>query len=159
MFWIGPLILIATFFLMEFVAWCTHKFLMHGIMWYFHKDHHQIEPGFFEKNDVFFLIFAIPSWLFIMLGMMSKNYVLVWIGFGIACYGASYFLVHDVYIHRRFSWLRNIDHPYFYAIRKAHKIHHKNIGKEKSECFGMLLVPRKFYREARTAYLRNTPIK
>ena len=132
MFWIGPLILIATFFFMEFVAWCTHIFLMHGIMWYFHKDHHQIEPGFFERNDVFFLIFAIPSWLFIMLGMMSKNYVLVWIGFGIACYGASYFLVHDVYIHRRFNWLRNIDHPYFYAIRKAHKIHHKNIGKEKS---------------------------
>ena len=56
MVWIGLGILFATFFGMEFMAWATHKFVMHGLMWYFHKDHHQEEPGFFERNDVFFLI-------------------------------------------------------------------------------------------------------
>jgi hypothetical protein len=74
---------------MEFMAWATHKFVMHGIMWYFHKDHHQVEPGFFEKNDVFFLIYAIPSWLCIMLGLMNQIYFPVWIGFGIAAYGLA----------------------------------------------------------------------
>jgi beta-carotene 3-hydroxylase len=34
------------------------------------------------------------------------------------------------------------------ALRKAHKVHHKHLGKEKGECFGMLVVPMKFYREA-----------
>jgi beta-carotene 3-hydroxylase len=29
-----------------------HKF-MHGIMWYFHKDHHQHEPGFLKKRHFF----------------------------------------------------------------------------------------------------------
>ena len=82
MFWWGPLVLIATFFVMEFMAWATHKFVMHGFMWYFHADHHVEEPGFFERNDVFFLIYAIPSWLCIMLGMMNEAYVAVWIGFG-----------------------------------------------------------------------------
>ena len=144
MFWIGPLILIATFFFMEFVAWCTHKFLMHGIMWYFHKDHHQIEPGFFERNDVFFLIFAIPSWLFIMLGMMSKNYVLVWIGFGIACYGASYFLVHDVFVHQRVKWLRGARLRYFKAMRQTHHLHHAVHTKEGAEAFGFLFVPKRY---------------
>jgi beta-carotene 3-hydroxylase len=90
-----------------------------------------------------------------MLGMMSDNYVPVWIGYGIAMYGFAYFLVHDVYIHRRFKWLRDIDNPYFMAIRKAHKVHHKHLGKEDSECFGMLLVPKKYYLEAKNSFARK----
>jgi beta-carotene 3-hydroxylase len=144
-------VFVATFFAMEFAAWSAHKYLMHGLMWYFHRDHHQAEPGFFEKNDVFFLIFAIPSWLCIMLGLMNGVDVAVWIGAGIAVYGACYFFVHDVFIHQRFPWFKRSNHPYFMAIRKAHKIHHKHLNKEDGECFGMLLVPPKFYRDARRA--------
>jgi len=144
-------VFVATFFAMEFAAWSAHKYLMHGLMWYFHRDHHQAEPGFFEKNDVFFLIFAIPSWLCIMLGLMNGVDVAVWIGAGIAVYGACYFLVHDVFIHQRFPWFKRSNHPYFMAIRKAHKIHHKHLNKEDGECFGMLLVPPKFYRDASRA--------
>lgn len=155
MFWWGLLMMITTFAVMEFMAWATHKFVMHGPMWYFHADHHVPEQGFLERNDVFFLIYAIPSWLCIMLGMMFGSYIPVWIGFGIALYGIAYFMVHDVYIHRRFRWMRDIDHPYFMAIRKAHKVHHKHLGKEKGECFGMLIVPMKYYREARAVYRRK----
>lgn len=153
--WFGPLFLIASFCAMEFMAWATHKYLMHGWMWYFHRDHHVEEKGFFERNDVFFLIYAIPSWLCIMLGLMGKAYIPVWIGFGIALYGFTYFMIHDVYIHRRFKWLRDIDHPYFMAIRKAHKVHHKHLGKEDGECFGMLIVPRKYYEEAKNTFHRK----
>jgi beta-carotene 3-hydroxylase len=155
MFWWGPFVLLASFLFMEFMAWVTHKFVMHGIMWHFHADHHVPENKFFERNDVFFLIFAVPSWLCIMLGLMYQAYVPVWLGFGIAAYGLAYFLVHDVYIHRRFRWLRDIDHPYFIAIRKAHKVHHKHLGKEEGECFGMLLVPLKYYREAKATFKRK----
>jgi beta-carotene 3-hydroxylase len=35
------------------------------------------------------------------------------------------------------------------AIRKAHKVHHKHLSKEKGECFGMLFVPRKYWTEAK----------
>ncbi len=155
MYWWGPIFLFLTFFAMEFMAWATHKYVMHGLMWSFHKDHHVEEPGFFERNDVFFLIYAIPSWLCIMLGMMYNNYVAVWIGYGIASYGFAYFLFHDVYIHRRFKWLRDIDHPYFMAIRKAHKVHHKHLGKEHGECFGMLIVPLKYYKESKRTFRRK----
>ena len=61
--------LVVTFFFMEFVAWFTHKYVMHGLLWVLHKDHHQTEPGFFEKNDAFFLIFAVPSMILILLGV------------------------------------------------------------------------------------------
>jgi beta-carotene 3-hydroxylase len=35
---------------------------------------------------------------------------------------------------------------YFRAIRKAHKVHHKNQFKEEGECFGMLIVPMKYFK-------------
>lgn len=149
---IYALTVLATFCVMEFMAWFMHKFIMHGFMWYFHEDHHQPIPklfGFFERNDIFFLIFAVPSWLCIMLGMMYGNYFSVSIGAGIAVYGFAYFLVHEVFIHRRMSWFKNSDNVYLRAIRKAHKVHHKHLGKEDGECFGMLIVPLKYFREAR----------
>jgi beta-carotene 3-hydroxylase len=142
------LLIIGTFFFMEFMAWFTHKYVMHGLGWYFHRDHHQRESGFFEKNDVFFLIFAVPSWLFIMFGMMAGNDWRVFVGIGIALYGLCYFLVHDVFIHRRFNWFKHSDNFYLRAIRKAHKVHHKHLNKEEGECFGMLIVPFKYFREA-----------
>jgi len=138
-----------SFFFMEFMAWFAHKYLMHGLLWFLHSDHHVKEPGFFEKNDAFFLIFAVPSWLFIMFGMMAGNDWRLYFGLGILAYGICYFLVHDVLIHRRFNWFHNVRHPYFRAIIRAHNTHHKHKGKYEGECFGMLLVPRKYYLDAK----------
>ena len=145
------MIVVGTFLFMEFVAWATHKYVMHGFLWKIHEDHHSRGPGILEKNDLFLLIFAIPSWLLIMFGLMFKIEFMVWIGVGIAAYGGSYFLVHDVFIHRRLSWFRNSKNVYLQAIRKAHKVHHKHLVKEDGECFGMLIVPFKYLKEARRA--------
>jgi beta-carotene 3-hydroxylase len=147
----GIIITLATFGIMEFMAWSTHRFVMHGFMWYFHEDHHVPHQKIFERNDVFFLIYAIPSWLCIMLGMMNASVVSVSIGFGILLYGIAYFLVHDVLIHRRFKWFDKTDNWYFRALRKAHKVHHKNQGKEEGQCFGMLWVPLRYFKEAKKA--------
>jgi len=143
---IFTLSLLLAFITMEFTAWFMHKYVMHGIFWKIHEDNHQPTPHFFEKNDLFFLIFAIPSWLCIMLGFMNNNSFSIGFGFGIAAYGIVYFLVHDVLIHRRFKWFDKTQNRYFKAIRKAHKVHHKNQNKEKGECFGMLVVPKKYFK-------------
>lgn len=141
-------IVVATFIGMEGVAWLAHKYLMHGWMWYFHEDHHTHGPGFFEKNDAFFLIFAVPSAYCFIAGSIAGDFRF-WIGVGIALYGLAYFLIHDVFIHQRFSWLKRSNNIYFRAIRKAHKVHHKHLTKEDGECFGMLFVHPKYFREAR----------
>jgi beta-carotene 3-hydroxylase len=65
----------------------------------------------------------------------------------VLAYGIAYFLVHEVFIHQRFKWFRNSDNVYFRAIRRAHKVHHKHMGKEQGECFGMLIVPWKYLRQ------------
>jgi beta-carotene 3-hydroxylase len=146
-------IVVGTFLIMEAVAWFAHKYVMHGFMWDVHRDHHEQTPGFFEKNDTFFLIFAVPSaYCFISGSLANDNRF--WVGAGIALYGLAYFLVHDVFIHQRFKWFRNTHNAYFMGIRKGHKVHHKRLGKEDGECFGMLLVPLRYFFEARKA-LRN----
>ena len=142
------LILLTAFVAMEGVAWFTHKYVMHGFLWYLHKDHHKKEHyGFFEKNDFFFLIFAIPGMIGIFLGMYNDFNFLFWIGMGITVYGFTYFLVHEIFIHQRFKFLRNTNSNYFKAIRRAHKVHHKSLEKEHGECFGMLWVPMKYFRQ------------
>lgn len=143
------LIVIAAFLTMEFVAWATHKYVMHGWLWTLHKSHHQPPAeGFFERNDFFFLIFAVPGMLLLFLGMQAGYDFKFWIGMGITLYGMAYFFVHDIFIHQRLKFLRRTDNIYFRAIRKAHKVHHKHLGKEDGECFGMLIVPRKYLLEA-----------
>lgn len=139
------LITLITFILMEGITWLTHRYVMHGFLWYLHEDHHQKGPGFFEKNDAFFVIFAIPSWLCIMLGSMNQVYWVVSIGAGIALYGFAYFLVHEIIIHQRFKLFTRSNNRYIKAIRWAHKMHHKHIGKEEGESFGMLLVAKKYW--------------
>ncbi len=138
------IITLLTFCVMEGITWLTHRYVMHGFLWYLHEDHHQKGPGFFEKNDAFFVIFAIPSWLCIMLGSMKGLYWVVSIGAGIALYGFAYFLVHEVIIHQRIKWFTRSNNRYIKAIRWAHKMHHKHLSKEDGESFGMLLVAKKY---------------
>lgn len=147
--WIYILITVLTFFLMEAVAWGAHKYVMHGFLWYLHEDHHIKKPGFFEKNDAFFLIFAIPSAAGFILGSATSYHFLFFIGLGILIYGVAYFLVHEVFIHQRFKWFTRSNNRYLRAIRKAHKVHHKHLTKEHGECFGMLIVPIKYWLEQR----------
>ncbi len=143
------LITLCSFLAMEAVAWLTHKFVMHGILWRLHEDHHKKNPSsFFEKNDYFFLIFAIPGIICLASGIYSPYTTLLYIGMGITLYGFAYFMVHDIFIHQRFKLFRNADNFYFKAIRRAHKMHHKHLEKEDGECFGMLWVPLKYFIEA-----------
>lgn len=132
---------------MEGVTWLTHKYVMHGFLWYLHEDHHR--PGYegiFEKNDLFFIIFAIPSILLFYFGVEGGLNYLFFIGLGILLYGMAYFFVHDILIHRRMKWFDKTKNNYLRGLRKGHKIHHKHLGKEEGECFGMLWVPNKYFK-------------
>ena len=149
------LIVIASFVAMELIAWFTHKYVMHGILWSWHADHHdpaKHKKGFWEKNDRFFLVFAIPSAFFYLAGSLYPEWrLLLFVGIGISIYGLCYFLVHDVYIHRRFHWFRQLSGRYSKAILKAHGANHAKKTKEDGESFGMLIVHPKYFRKKKPA--------
>jgi beta-carotene 3-hydroxylase len=141
------IILLITFVLMEGATWFIHKYIMHGLLWVLHHDHHDHSTeGSFEKNDYFFVIFALPAIALIYFGSLNHFNYLFYIGLAITLYGMAYFFVHDIFIHQRIKYLANTQNPYLLAIRRAHKQHHKHLGKEEGECFGFLYVPMKYFK-------------
>ncbi len=141
-------IFLATFSIMEFMAWFTHKYIMHGVLWSLHKDHHKKDhDSWFERNDTFFIFYAVLSMSLIMIANNTSFWYGWPLGFGILAYGIAYFFVHDIFIHQRFKILRNANNWYAKGVRRAHKMHHKHLGKEDGECFGMLLVPFKYFKK------------
>ena len=145
-YWI--LVFISTFSIMEFMAWFTHKYVMHGFLWALHKDHHKKDhDSWFERNDFFFIFYAVVSMTCFYLWSYEDFWYCLPLGLGILAYGIAYFTVHDIFIHQRFKLFRNANNWYAKGVRRAHKIHHKHLGKEDGECFGMLIVPFKFFKK------------
>ena len=141
------LIYVATFFFMEFMAWFSHKYIMHGFLWHLHKDHHKKDHGsWFERNDFFFIFYAVVSMSLVILWGEYGFWAGLPMALGIFTYGMSYFIVHDIFIHQRFKLFRSTNSKYAKGLRRAHKIHHKSIHKGGGECFGMLWVPMKYFK-------------
>lgn len=141
------LIILITFILMEGITWLTHKYVMHGFLWTLHKDHHDhSRKGKMERNDYFFIIFAVPTVAMMYYGSTQAFNHWFYIGLGVTIYGFAYFFVHDIFIHQRIGFLKNTKNPYLLGIRRAHKQHHKHTEKEKGECFGFLWVPVKYFK-------------
>ena len=134
---------------MEIVAIFTHKYIMHGFLWSLHKDHHNqnLKTSWWERNDLFFVFYAVVSMLFFYSQVELGFQFGFAIGFGIMAYGLTYFIVHDIFIHQRFKFLKKANNWYARGVRKAHKMHHANIKKDGGESFGMLFPPLKYFKE------------
>jgi len=147
--WLYIVVFLITFLIMEFMAWFSHKFIMHGFLWSLHADHHKKDhDSWFERNDAFFIFYAVVSMFFFYLWQNKILASGLAIGLGIFAYGLTYFFVHDIFIHQRFKLFRNANNKYARALRRAHKMHHKHVGKNQGECFGMLFFPFKHYKNA-----------
>lgn len=146
--WLHVVVFFLTFGIMEFMAWFTHKYVMHGFLWNLHADHHKKDHGsWFERNDTFFIFYAVISIGCFLLWQKHILQIGISIGLGIFAYGLAYFIVHDIFIHQRFRFFRNASNVYAKGVRRAHKMHHKHIGKGEGECFGMLMVPFKYFKK------------
>ncbi|MFP5520139.1 MAG: sterol desaturase family protein [Bdellovibrionia bacterium] len=140
---------------MEFAAWALHKYVMHGFLWCLHEDHHQPYDKVFQKNDFFAVFFAVPSFLLILFGSLQQNTVFSALGFGIMAYGALYFFVHEIIIHRRLKFFRGKGW-YFNALIRAHRDHHKIQGKEGSANFGMLIAHPRYFKSTKASSLAQS---
>lgn len=138
------LVVIVTIVLMECLSWCIHKYLFHGPLWFLHKSHHQKKESFFEWNDLFAVGFAVIS---LALMFADRHYFgnVFFVGLGISVYGVIYFIVHDWFVHRRLKTFSS-SNSYLMAVRKAHKIHHKNRNKKQGKAFGLLFVNKKLLK-------------
>jgi len=142
-------IILASFLFMEFVAWSNHKYVMHGFLWSLHKDHHLTDIAgkpVLQKNDFFFLIYAMPAIILIIWGLSASNPYMIAAGAGISLYGITYFLLHDVVYHKRLPIFTNPSNAYVKAIIKAHQAHHKPQNVTDFNNFGLLIFNRRYYK-------------
>jgi beta-carotene 3-hydroxylase len=135
-------IVLATVLAMEFVAWSSHKYIMHGFGWGWHRDHHEPHDRFLEKNDLYAIVGAAISITFFAVGSPLVRGNAAWapgtfIGLGVMAYGVIYTLVHDGLVHQRwFRWVPK--RGYAKRLVQAHKLHHATIGKEGGVSFGFV---------------------
>lgn len=152
----ASVIVLATVIAMECVAWSSHKYIMHGWGWGWHRDHHEPHDSFFEKNDLYALFGAGLSISMFALGspMIRGDAAWwpgTWIGLGVLAYGVIYTLVHDGLVHQRwFRWVPK--RGYAKRLVQAHKLHHATIGKEGGVSFGFVFArdPAVLKQELRT---------
>ncbi len=138
-------IVLIAFFGMEGVAWATHKYIMHGVMWTWHRSHHKKHPHTLERNDLFALVFSLPSILLIIAGFeIPELDFLKYVGFGILGYGIFYFVFHDIIVHRRIQIPFKAKSSYMKRIMKAHYVHHEVHTKQGAEAFGFLFALKKY---------------
>ncbi len=122
---------------MELVAYLTHKYLMHGPLWFLHASHHVPHKNWFEWNDLFGVFFATPAIVLIYLGRYHYP-PLLWIGLGITAYGFCYFGFHDIIVHRRLPLRIHPKSRYMRRIIHAHLIHHSTHERDGAVSFGFL---------------------
>ncbi|WP_106640699.1 sterol desaturase family protein [Allosphingosinicella vermicomposti] len=139
----GFAVFLATIAMMEGVAYAAHRWVMHGPGWFLHASHHRPRTGPFEANDLYAVIFALPSILFLLGGVqLGWGDWATWMGAGIAAYGAIYFGFHDVIVHKRLPHGYVPRSRYMKRIVQAHRLHHATENKHGSVSFGFLWAPR-----------------
>jgi len=139
----GIALFIATLIGMEAFAYAAHRWVMHGPGWFLHESHHRPRTGQWELNDLYAVIFAVPSFVLLLGGVQLGWWPgYAWIGAGIAGYGAIYFGFHDVIVHRRLPTRYLPKSRYMKRIVQAHRLHHAVETKEGTVSFGFIWAPR-----------------
>jgi beta-carotene 3-hydroxylase len=129
---------LAAFVFMEGVAWFTHKYVMHGFLWVWHRSHHSPRTGAFELNDLFAVVFASPAIVAIYFGVHGIAPLLP-IGLGITAYGAVYAMFHDGLVHRRYWTPLSARSRFWKRLIQAHRIHHAVTTKAGCVSYGFLM--------------------
>ncbi|MBH2000246.1 MAG: sterol desaturase family protein [Sphingomonadaceae bacterium] len=137
------LVFCVTLAAMEGFAYVMHRWIMHGPGWFLHASHHRPRTGMWEANDLYFVIFALPSILLLLGGVQwGWGNAATACGAGIAAYGAIYLSFHDIIVHRRVSHRYVPRSTYMKRIVQAHRLHHAVETKEGTVSFGFLVAPR-----------------
>jgi beta-carotene 3-hydroxylase len=133
-----PFLLVAgTVAFMEWFASWSHKHVMHGWGWGWHKSHHEPHEGAFEKNDLYALVFSGVAIVLFLAGSLWLPF-LFWIAVGVTVYGALYFILHDGLVHQRWPFRYVPRRGYLKRVYQAHRLHHAVQGKDGCVSFGFV---------------------
>ena len=135
------LVVIAVFLLMEVTAWASHRWVMHGWGWGWHRSHHEPRSGLFEKNDLYAVVGSVVGFGLFLIAWLSHSWILYAIASGVTLYGLAYEIFHDGLVHQRwpFRWVPKSG--YLRRLIQAHRLHHAVMTRGGAVSFGFLIPP------------------
>ncbi len=137
---VAPLLLVVvTVLVMEVAAVLSHRYIMHGFGWGWHKSHHEPHDGLLEENDLYAVVFAAGAVVLMILGHWLAP--LFWISIGLVVYGVLYFMLHDGLVHQRWPFRHVPRRGYLKRLYQAHRLHHAVDGRDGCVSFGFLYAP------------------
>ena len=121
---------------MEPISAGVHRFIGHGLAWELHRSHHEAPiEGIvgLEANDAIPAVSAIVTMTMLALGRWVNGFAILQpLAVGMTLYGFAYFVVHDVYIHRRLALL-----PRRVGVLEPFRLHHLRHHRDGSGRWGI----------------------
>ena len=135
------LIVLAVFFFMEGAAWWTHRYVMHGWGWGWHRDHHEPHEGAWEKNDLYAAVGSVAGFGLFVGGFVTGSWGLYAVASGVTLYGLAYAVFHDGLVHQRWPFTWTPRRGYLRRLVQAHRLHHAVMTQGGAVSFGFLIAP------------------
>ena len=123
---------------MEVLANLTHRHVMHGWGWGWHRSHHEPGDGVLEVNDLYAVVFGALATVLFVLAMLRHWSSVYWAAIGLSVYGVLYFVLHDGLVHGRWPFRIVPRHGYLKRLVQAHRLHHAIHGRDGAVSFGFL---------------------
>ncbi len=134
---VPALLVIGTVAFMEWFAAWSHKHIMHGWGWAWHKSHHEHHDHALEKNDLYAVVFAGFAMAMFALGHFLW-WPAWWMAVGISIYAILYFFLHDGLVHQRWPFKYVPRKGYLKRVYQAHRLHHAVEGRDGCVSFGFV---------------------
>ena len=148
---------VVAFVAMEGIAWLSHRYVMHGWGWAWHRSHHEPRAGWFERNDLYALVgVALSIALFLLAGQL-RSPALQALAAGITAYGLVYGFVHDGLVHQRWPFRYVPRNAYLRRLVQAHRLHHAVHTRDGAVSYGFLVArdPRRLAAELKARRARQ----
>jgi beta-carotene 3-hydroxylase len=116
---------VATAVAMEPISATIHRSIGHGVAWPIHRSHHDGPVLGPEMNDIIPLVSALVTVALFAVGVFQRRFAWILpVASGATMYGIAYFVVHDIYIHRRLRLLpKHVG--WLEPFKQAHLEHHE----------------------------------
>ncbi|RUT32764.1 beta-carotene hydroxylase [Arsenicitalea aurantiaca] len=136
-FLVPAAITLATVVFMEWFAAFSHKYIMHGWGWGWHRSHHEPHEGMLEENDLYAVVFGVIAIALFWAGALWY-WPLWYVALGLTIYGFLYFVAHDGLVHQRWPFKYVPRKGYLKRVYQAHRLHHAVQGRDGCVSFGFV---------------------
>jgi len=133
---------------MEFVAWFTQRYFMHGLAWSFYRYNQGANRGCFEKNNWFAGFITVLAIVLLVIGIHFGRWLVISAGAGVTLYGLCNLLFYNLRFckgtPKRKLWRLSYHVPYLERISSTQRRHRGKNSTDDSVAYAILWAPKHY---------------